>query len=243
MRKLLSVLVSILGLGTAAAVVAQTVEGLDIRAIEARGAVHAEEVEAMLGQALERARTYDEEAQAIADAARADLRRARAVPGGGGANGVDLDELVEGARASLTEPNGAPLFLVFASLSMPEEALKPLIADVRDAGGVVVFRGLPQNNGRAMVSAFTRIMDHETAVNVAIDPRLFRAFRVDVAPTFVAAGSDFAPCDDLDCTSPPPPHDRMSGNVTVRYALERFADAGGPGAPVARIALANLARP
>jgi conjugal transfer pilus assembly protein TrbC len=34
----------------------------------------------------------------------------------------------------------------------------------------------------------------------------------------------------------------MEGNVTVRYALETFADANGPGALVARTALANLVR-
>jgi conjugal transfer pilus assembly protein TrbC len=38
----------------------------------------------------------------------------------------------------------------------------------------------------------------------------------------------------------PPPHDRISGNTSVAYVLETFAGANGPGAPVARLALANL---
>ncbi|MDQ2764702.1 MAG: type-F conjugative transfer system pilin assembly protein TrbC, partial [Pseudomonadota bacterium] len=48
------------------------------------------------------------------------------------------------------------------------------------------------------------------------------------------------PCDGLACRTTPPPFDQMVGNVTVRYALETFADDNGPGALVARTALANL---
>ena len=36
-----------------------------------------------------------------------------------------------------------PMFIVFASLSMPEASLTRLIADTTKAGGVVVFRGFP----------------------------------------------------------------------------------------------------
>ena len=35
-------------------------------------------------------------------------------------------------------------------------------------------------------------------------------------------------------------NDRISGNVSVSYVLETFAEANGPGAAVSRIALANI---
>ena len=54
--------------------------------------------------------------------------------------------------------------------------------------------------------------------------------------------TDFTPCDGLTCRSDPPPFDSMVGNVTVRYALETFAQENGPGALMARTALANLGR-
>ena len=52
--------------------------------------------------------------------------------------------------------------------------------------------------------------------------------------------SDFDVCDGFACKTVTPPHDRMSGNVTVRYALETFATGGGPGARIAATALKQL---
>ena len=37
-----------------------------------------------------------------------------------------------------------------------------------------------------------------------------------------------------------PPHDRIVGNVTTRFALETFASGGGPGARIAALHLARL---
>lgn len=248
MKRHLVTLGAALALGSFTAVVAQTVEGLDLERIEANAAHHAAEVEALLSSAVERAKGSAPEAQEAVGEAREAVRRIdpaslpKAGAGAGAGGPVDLDEMVAGAQANLADPRAAPLFIAFVSLSMPEETLKILIADVRDAGGMVVLRGLPQNNGRMLAGLLRKVVDEKSAASVSIDPRLFRAFRVNAAPTFVAAGSDFTPCDDLDCVSPVPPHDRIAGNITVRYALERMAEARGPGAPVAQTALANLAR-
>ena len=54
--------------------------------------------------------------------------------------------------------------------------------------------------------------------------------------------SDFDLCDGFDCRTQVPPHDRMSGNVSVSYALETFAQGGGPGALLASQHLARLQR-
>ena len=153
---------------------------------------------------------------------------------------VDFDEMVAGARAGMARPKGAPLFVAFASLSMPDEALAQMIADTTRAGGVVVFRGFSTGNPQTFISGIRKVVDQSGASNVAIDPRLFRSFGVDRVPTYVALATDFEPCDQLDCVTTPPPHDRISGNTSVAYVLETFAGANGPGAPVARLALANL---
>ena len=75
---------------------------------------------------------------------------------------------------------------------------------------------------------------------LGVDPRLFRAFNVTRVPQIVAVSSDFDLCDGFHCTTQLPPHDRMMGNVTLRYALETFAQGHGPGAPVAAHALQAL---
>ena len=90
-----------------------------------------------------------------------------------------------------------------------------------------------------VIAAVRNVVDQAGASNVAIDPRLFRSFRVDRVPTYVALSSDFEPCDQLDCVTTPPPHNRVAGNVSVGYVLETFSNANGPGAPVSRVALAN----
>ena len=96
-----------------------------------------------------------------------------------------------------------PMFIVFASLSMREASLTRLIADTTKAGGVVVFRGFPGGSTKAFAEGLKRVVTNEgQEAHLAIDPRLFRAFRVTAAPTFVAAGREYELCDGLDCTKP-----------------------------------------
>ena len=109
-----------------------------------------------------------------------------------------------------------------------------MIDDVGRAGGVVVFRGLPQNSAKALTAALSKIARQGEALDgVGIDPRLFRAFAVEAVPAYVVTTSDFDLCDGFDCTTQVPPHDRMTGNVTAAHALETFAGGGGPGARMA----------
>jgi conjugal transfer pilus assembly protein TrbC len=58
--------------------------------------------------------------------------RAKANPSG---DPVDLDALVADAGRSMApSPQSAPMLIAFASLSMPPESLKRMIADVSKAG-------------------------------------------------------------------------------------------------------------
>jgi conjugal transfer pilus assembly protein TrbC len=140
-----------------------------------------------------------------------------------------------------TDTGDAPLFIVFASLSMPPESLKPLIRDTSKAGGAVVFQGFPGNSMKAFQQGITKVIEPgQETKSLGIDPRLFRAFNVTSVPAFVVVTSDFDLCDGLTCRTTPPPHDRMSGNITVRYVLETFATGGGPGARIAATALKQL---
>lgn len=228
---------------TAAQSVTQTVDGLDLDAIKARGSAEAREaqdfVDALAGREVPHAR----EAEELRNEAMAAMRGIDPASLPRGPDGpVDFDAILEGAAANASAPMGeGPLFVVFASLSMPEASLSRLIADTSAAGGVVVFRGFPRGSTRAFAQGLKRVVtDERQEAHIAIDPRLFRAFSVHAAPTFVVASRAYELCDGFDCTSAVPDHDRMSGNVSVDYALERISEARGPGAGVARVALANL---
>jgi conjugal transfer pilus assembly protein TrbC len=229
-----------------AAAAAQTVSpDLDLEAIRARSLEQVSDAEALAAGARERAKALVEDAKSSAAGGHANgavyAAAAKAAARPGNTDTFDFDTMVAGAGDSARAGFGeAPRFIAFASTAMPAAALRQMIDDVTHAGGVVVFRGLPQGSAKAFVAALSKVADEGKSMDgVGIDPRLFRAFAVDAVPTYVVAASDFDLCSGFDCASSVPPHDRMSGNVTARYALETFADGGGPGA---RIAAQHLAR-
>lgn len=245
MKKFLLSALAIASIGTGCAVLAQTVEGLDLDAIRARSAKSEQDATALVNEVERRGDAFRKDAQTVQAVALEQMRTIdKANLPRGPAGAVDFDEMIQAASANLKEAQGtAPQFMVFVSTSMPEQALKRIIADTSAAGGVVVFRGFPGNSGKAFIAALSRVVEKDQQfASIGIDPRLFRAFDVTAVPTMVVSSSDFTPCDGLTCKTTPPPFDRIEGNVTVRYALETFAGENGPGALVARTALANLGR-
>lgn len=247
-RKLASVAVRLSGLALLAgmsAAMAQNIEGLDLSVIRARNAASQAELEALVADATKRA-----EEQAVAAGQVRGRAQGRAVatspPGASDAQPgpVDFEAILEGAAANAAVPVGeGPLLIVFASLSMPQAILQRLVRDTTLAGGLIVFRGFPNNSAKAFAKGLAGVIrDEREQAHIAIDPRLFRAFRVEAAPTFVVADGAYELCDGLDCINALPPHERMVGNVTLAYALETFAVTPGQGSAIARVALARLAK-
>lgn len=237
------------GMAAIASAAAQPGEpDLDLAAIRARAAVEASEAEALAANARARAKAMLEEAQSSAadDVAHGEnfSEQAAQSPPPGSDDIFDFDKMVADA-GSMAEANlgEAPRFIAFASLSMPPASLRAMVEDVSRAGGVVVLRGLPGNSAKTLTTALASIaQDSGTLDNIGIDPRLFRAFGIEAVPTYVVISSDFDLCDGFDCQTDIPPHDRMSGNVSAHFALESFAQGGGPGALIAAQHLSRLTR-
>lgn len=221
---------------------------LDLEAIRARAASQAAEADALAASARARAEKLADEAKASAASAEAHGKRyvseAAKAKRPGPDSTFDFDKMLADAGTMASESMGqAPRFIAFASTSMPPASLRAMIDDVARAGGVVVFRGLPQNSAKALTAALSKVArPGEQLDGVGIDPRLFRAFGVEAVPAYIVTSSDFDLCDGFDCVGPLPPHDRMIGNVTAGYALETFARGGGPGALLAAQHLARLER-
>lgn len=240
--------------GTAAAlssvgvVLAQTtVDGLDLEAVEAKAKAHAADAADFVKGILDRQSHISSEqaqqAQAIVQSGADQTARVADTvkPGSGPTDGVDLDDLVAHAgQVVKPDDHAAPVFVAFASLSMPQEALSHLIADVSRAGGMVVFRGFSASGGGTFREGLAKAMPKGGTPHVGIDPRLFKAYHVEAVPTYVAASSSFDLCSGPDCQLSPTPFDRVTGNVTTHFALETMADGNGPGAPVAKAALKRL---
>lgn len=236
-------LAAFLALAAVSAAVAQTVDGLDLGAIKARGSEQIKDAQVFVDAVAGRGDAHQAEAEELRTSGLRAVSRINPadLPKGEGGP-IDFDELLVGAAANASAPMGeGPLFMVFASLSMPPPSLTRLIRDTTKAGGIVVFRGFPQNSTRAFADGLKQVVTEQNQeAHIAIDPRLFRAFKIEAAPTFVVTGRAYDLCDGLDCSSAVPDHDRMVGNVTAEYVLESFAAGRGPGAGVAAVALANL---
>jgi conjugal transfer pilus assembly protein TrbC len=243
-RKSLLTIAGVLGVGLVSAALAQTIEGLDLQGVEKRGEAAQEDAQALLDFVKGQGEPQAKAAHAVVDDAYdriADLD-VSGIAGGSKDGPIDFDAMVAGAKGNLAGPKSTPLVIAFVSLSMPEESLRRTILDTTRAGGVIVFRGFSQGGAKPFVQLLAKAVDQKDAPNITIDPRLFRAFKIDRVPTIVAASGGFEPCDQLHCVTPPPPHDRITGNVTLSYALQTFAEGEGPGAPASRVALANLVK-
>ncbi|MDR6775624.1 type-F conjugative transfer system pilin assembly protein TrbC [Azospirillum sp. BE72] len=157
-------------------------------------------------------------------------------------SGVDLGELVGRYAGPMDEAQtaGQDLHspLVFVSFSMPEAALKDLAEQTRRAGGALLFRGMVNNNITDTMAAMGRIVGEQGGA--MLDPTMFRMFDVKVVPTIVVPAEQVQPCFEPRCRSAAPEHDRIAGNVTLFYALETIANAGGPGAARAAENLSKL---
>ena len=239
-RLILAASCTIGGFALASGSGAQVVSDLDLAHVRARAAADLPAAEALARVVAKRGDKLRAEAIATAEAARANLREA-ALRGPTKTGGTfDFDAMVASAGGA-REANESPRLIAFASLSMPHASLKAMIADVSRAGGVVVFRGLPGNSAKVFASALAKVVPQGARTSVGIDPRLFRAFGIDAVPTYVVTAAGLDLCDGFNCTTELPPHDRISGNVTTRFALDTIAD-GGAAAAVANIYRARLVK-
>jgi|GEM_PF-6845297 len=135
----------------------------------------------------------------------------------------------------------------FVSTSMPESLLRAYARDSVWTGGALVFRGLPP--GRNLVwflrhVAGPLLTDRKAVPAIVLDPRLFRAFGVDVVPTIVyslvrpaalcahaqTTGAALLRDPSAECEPAiPNRYWKVEGAVSGVWALRAFARAGAPG--------------
>jgi conjugal transfer pilus assembly protein TrbC len=220
---------------------AQTVDGLDIQAVLKLGVEQTADAQALANEVAKRGEMMRKEAQATVLGGQSNLENAAELMQGQSGGAINFDEIVKTATFGSADLQEAPQLVVFASLSMPEQSLKALIRDTAAAGGTVVFRGFPGNSMKAFQQGIMKVVDNKDDYgNIGIDPRLFRAFDIKSVPAIVVVTSSFDLCDGFNCTTEVPPFDVMTGNVTLGFALETFAQGNGPGAAIAGQALSSL---
>jgi conjugal transfer pilus assembly protein TrbC len=221
---------------------AQTVEGVDVKAIRDWAKAQSKDIDAFAAEVGKRGEALRKEALQTRDGAQANRARVGKVVADGKPGVFDFDAMIAGADKAVEGIKlGRPRLIVFASLSMTPASLKVMFKDVTKAGGVVVFRGFKNGSVKDFTAGLAGTIDKgQKLEGVGIDPRLFRAFDVQMVPTWIVVSGDFEPCDGFHCTTAVPPYDRVAGNVTADFALETIAGGRGPGAAAAKVYLGRL---
>ena len=171
----------------------------------------------------------------------------RALEGAAGDAGLtsdNADTLSPGSRpnAETLGSKGSPTaeVLLFTSLAVPAASWRAAARDAARIGAPLVLRGtasgsLPETARRIR----TRLGDAKAGV--ALDPRLFRLFGVARVPAVVVVPGGVPPCRSRGCADDaPPPHDRVTGNLSLAAALEAIAAEGSESRAIAQRHLATL---
>jgi conjugal transfer pilus assembly protein TrbC len=147
-----------------------------------------------------------------------DIRRSQAVDPAVMAE--QYKEMV-GAAKSL-----GPDLLVFVSTSMPIPTLVRLAHQVRQAGGVMVFRGIKGGLSRKALNDWLSQIKPvaDTGATMQIDPESFERYSVNAVPTFVIAAAAEGGCSGTHCATGAA---ALAGDVSLDYALEKFSARGG----------------
>lgn len=107
-----------------------------------------------------------------------------------------------------------PRLLVFVSFSMPVQTLKALGSQVNAVDGNLVLRGLVKGSFKETAEKLKELQEE-----ILIDPTLFESYGISSVPTFVLRSESRRKIKDGS-------YDRLSGNVSLEYALEQFASKG-----------------
>ncbi len=134
----------------------------------------------------------------------------------------EITDKTSKSAKSFLQRTEQPLLLVFVSFSMPKKALENLAKEVKRAGGILVLRGLKENSFKRTASALLPLIE-KTGQGALIDPLLFRQFDIQRVPSFVL--TRYQKClPHQSCL--PQKFDKVTGHVSVRYALEEMAKNG-----------------
>lgn len=101
---------------------------------------------------------------------------------------------------------------VFVSFSMPDTALLSFSKALEKTGGTLVFRGLPENSFQEFAQKILELKKQGMGAQVSVDPESFEKFQIKNVPTICLNGNEGM--------------DKISGNVSLQYALSSFSEKG-----------------
>lgn len=112
---------------------------------------------------------------------------------------------------------------IFVSSSMSKNLLKSYYKEARRYKGHLVFNGLPSGSFKELTSLAQEIAGDEEIGGMEIDDEAFKEFGIEKVPSIVLSSKgDNSFGDEKTETR----YDRISGAVSIRFALSEFASKG-----------------
>lgn len=134
----------------------------------------------------------------------------------------------QGATNNDNQESGS-MPLVFISFSMPEALIEDYIQEARMYGGVLVLRGLIHNSLKQTVAKLKEIEGSDgkkSNIAITIHPHLFKLYNITQVPTIVVSKDNLACILKYDDCSTLYEYDKISGSITIGYALEEIEKNG-----------------
>jgi len=135
-------------------------------------------------------------------------------------NSMSDKDFDQNLRDSVLKPR--PVLQIFVSSSMPKQLLKNYAKEAYRYNGVLVFRGLPSNSFRKLTNLVMDISDEKFPAPMQIDDEAFASFGIKTVPSIVLT----IPNAMFSQQTSPEKFDKVAGNITLKAALEIFAEQG-----------------
>jgi conjugal transfer pilus assembly protein TrbC len=146
---------------------------------------------------------------------------------------VASPKAIEDVMHSMKEFNGGKQpkkvgsdLMIFASLSMPHDVLSELSRQAKEAGGVMVLRGVLSEGWVATIKE-ARAINQDAGDLWEINPPMFKKFKVTTVPMFVLADASQIIPSDEGC-APDVAYASVTGDISVEQALNIIKSKGKP---------------
>lgn len=136
---------------------------------------------------------------------------------------IDISKIAEQYQQGVIEQQRGERVYVFVTLDMPKQTLKKLAQDVRRVDGALVLRGFYEGSYKKTYQKIAEL--GLTDGNFQVNPEAFHKYKIQHAPTFVlvkALGANESL--DMEGCALPEDYIKISGDVSVSYALEKMLD-------------------
>jgi conjugal transfer pilus assembly protein TrbC len=126
--------------------------------------------------------------------------------------------------------NDLDIPLIFISFSMPEKLIREYVREAKQYSGTLVLRGLIDNSLKKTVTKLRDIENmgdgRESNLSIIIHPHLFDLYNITHVPALVLSRNSMKCVLKYDDCLSYYDYDKISGGITIKYALEQIKEKG-----------------